>query len=328
MEETRQRRVYTTMAENLTEEVVGQDEPKKGFDIKNLGTGAWIGICAVALVIGLLAGHFLLGGGAPSAINKTTLTESELNTTIATYSDNGTTRNLTAREVIEMTSSLESAKDEDGNYTVPSADNVLYAVRNSIAIADAKNRGINPTDEELLDYAEQSLGQTPDFEAIATSNNLDVDTVKKLLTESYLINQLQVQVGGEQEATEPEYPTEPEYATTNEAGENLSDEEVEANRTEAYKKVSKDYADYIIKLAGDAWNAKKGKWADKDGEYATALADYEFTADGASYDAAYAAYQVAYSQFSDKQSEYYEKVNDYLSDLYAKSSISINTLMQ
>lgn len=316
------------MAEKLTEEVVAQEESKKGFDIKNLGMGAWIGICAAALIVGLLAGHFLLGGGSPSSLNKTALTESELDSTIATYSNNGSAQSLTAREVIEMTSSLDSAKDEDGNYEVPSADNVLYAVRNTIAITEAKNRGIEATDEQLLDYAEKTLGQTPDFESIATSNNLDVDTVKKLLTESYLIHELQAQVGGELDATEPEYPTEPEYATTNENGENLSDEDVEKNRTEAYKKVSKDYADYIIKLAGDAWNAKKGKWADEEGEYATALKDYEFSKDSASYEAAYAAYQVAYTEYSNKQSEYYEKINNYLDELYAKSSISINTLKQ
>lgn len=317
------------MAEKLTEEVVAQEESKKGFDIKSLGTNVWIGVCVAALVIGLLVGRFLLGGGgAPSSLNKTTLSEGELGSEIASYTNNGTSYSLTVREVIEMTSSLESAKDEDGNYAVPSADNVLYAVRNSIAIAEAKSRGINPTDEDLLDYAESTLGQTPDFESIATSNNLDVDTVKKLITESYLIHELQAQVGGELDATEPEYPTEPEYATTNDDGENLSDEEVEANRTEAHKKSTKEYADYIIKLAGDEWNAKKGKWKSEDGEYATALKDYEITKDGATYDAAYAAYQVAYSAYSSKQSDYYQKINDYLSDLYSKSSISIHTLMQ
>ncbi|MBO7674471.1 MAG: hypothetical protein J6S63_05625 [Atopobiaceae bacterium] len=302
---------------------------KKGFNLKNLGTGAWAAICVVALVAGLLIGRFAMGGGgAGAALNKTSLTEGELDTVVATYTNNGTQNSVTARQVIEMTSSLESAKDDEGNYNVPSADNVLYSVRNSIAIAEAKNRGIEATDEQLLDYAEKTLGQTPDFESIATTNNLDVDTVKKLLTDSYLIHELQAQIAGESTATEPTYPTEPEYATTNDAGEDLSDEEIEANRNAAYKNPNADYAKYIIELAGDEWDAKKGTWKSEDGEYATALKDYEIKKDSATYEAAYAAYQVAYSAYSTQQNEQYEKVSDFLGDLYANSSINILTLIQ
>jgi hypothetical protein len=304
-------------------------EAKKGFSLASLGTSAWAGICVVALVAGLLIGHFAMGGGAAaSALNKTTLTEGELDTVVATYTNKGAQNSVTAREVIEMTSSLESAKDEDGNYKVPSADNVLYSVRNSIAIAEAKSRGIEVTDEQLLDYAEKTLGQTPDFESIATTNNLDVDTVKKLLTDSYLIHQLQEEVAGEATLTEPTYPTEPEYEKTNEAGEDLSDEEIEKNRDAAYKTPNADYAKYIIDLAGKEWNAKKGTWKDKDGQYATALKDYEVTNDSATYEAAYAAYQVAYSAYSEEQNSHYQKVSDFLSELYSNSSISINTLIQ
>jgi len=317
--------------ENTAEENTNVEDgaAKKGLDIKNLGTGAWACICVVALVAGILVGHFAMGGAAAGgALNKTTLTESELDTVVATYTNNGTQGSVTAREVIEMTSSLESAKDEEGNYKVPSADNVLYSVRNSIALAEAKNRGIEATDEQLLDYAEKTLGQTPDFESIATSNNLDVDTVKKLLTDSYLIHELQNQVAGESSLTEPTYPVEPEYATTNDDGEALSDDEIEANRDAANKKGNADYAKYIIDLAGDEWDAKKGTWKSEDGEYATALKDYEITKDSATYEAAYAAYQVAYSAYSAEQNDHYQKVTDFLGDLYSNSSISINTLLQ
>lgn len=305
--------------------------------LEKLSMGAWVGITVVALVIGLLIGNFALGGASGSALNKTSLTEAELDTVVATYTRNGGTNSITAREVIEMTSSLESSKDEEGNYTVPSADNILYAVRNTIAIDEAESRGINPTDEELLDYAEQTLGQTPDFESIATSNNLDVDTVKKLLTDSYRIHELQVQVGGEMTATEPEYPTEPEYATTKkvtneetgeETEEDLSDEELEAAQEAAYNEPKKEYAEYIIGLAGDEWDAEKNTWADPEGAYAQALADYEVTNDAATFLAAYAAYQVAYSDYSDAQTAYYDGITQYLSELYGDSTITILTLAQ
>ena len=304
------------------------EENAKKFDIKNLGMNAWIGIAVAALVIGLLLGRFVLGGGAGGALNKTTLTEGELDTVVANYNDNGAAKNITARQVIEMTSSLEASKNEDGNYNVPSADNILYAVRNTIAINEAEKRGINPSDEDLLNYAEQTLGQTPDFEAIATSNNIDVDTVKKLLTDSYRINELQKQIGGEMTATEPEYPKEPEYKTTNDAGEALSDEEIKKNQDEAYNKANADYAKYIINLAGDEWDAEKNTWKSADGPYAQALSSYEIKNDSANYLAAYAAYQTAYTKYSEAQSEYYKGVTDYLSDLYGKSSISILTLKQ
>ena len=247
---------------------------------------------------------------------------------VANYNDNGTAKSVTARQVIEMTSSLEASKNEDGNYNVPSADNILYAVRNTIAINEAEKRGINPSEEELLNYAEQTLGQTPDFEAIATSNNIDVDTVKRLLTDSYRINELQKQLGGDMAVTEPEFPKEPEYKQTNDAGEALSDDEIKKNRDEAYKKANADYAKYIINLAGDEWDAEKNTWKSPDGTYAQALSSYEIKNDSATYEAAYAAYNTAYTKYSEAQSEYYKGVTDYLSDMYDKCSISILTLAQ
>ena len=310
----------------MAEEITTEEGTKKSA-LQNLGVGAWIGIAVATCVIGILIGKFMLGGSG-AALNKTSLTENELNTVVGTYTQGGSSKSITARQVIEMTSSLESAKGEDGNYKVPSADNILYAVRNSIAIAEAESRGINPSDEDLLNYAEQTLGQTPDFESIATSNNLDVETVKNLLRDSYRIHELQNQIGGEMSATEPEYPTEPEYATKNEAGENLPDDQIQKNREEARQKATPEYATYIINLAGDVWDAENNKWKSEDGEYAKALADYQISKDGATYEAAYAAYQHAYSKYSEAQSAYYESVTNYLSDLYAKSSINILTLAQ
>ncbi len=298
----------------MAEEITTEEGTKKSA-LQNLGVGAWIGIAVATCVIGILIGKFMLGGSG-AALNKTSLTENELNTVVGTYTQGGSSKSITARQVIEMTSSLESAKGEDGNYKVPSADNILYAVRNSIAIAEAESRGINPSDEDLLNYAEQTLGQTPDFESIATSNNLDVETVKNLLRDSYRIHELQNQIGGEMSATEPEYPTEPEYATKNEAGENLPDDQIQKNREEARQKAS------------DEWDAENNKWKSEDGEFAKALADYQISKDGATYEAAYAAYQHAYSKYSEAQSAYYESVTNYLSDLYAKSSINILTLAQ
>ncbi len=60
---------------------------------------------------------------------RTTLSEGELNTPIASYTYNGQTKEVTAREVIENTSGLDAAKQSDGTYAVPAADKIIDAVK-------------------------------------------------------------------------------------------------------------------------------------------------------------------------------------------------------
>ncbi len=59
---------------------------------------------------------------------RTTLSEGELNTPIASYTYNGQTKEVTAREVIENTSGLDAAKQSDGTYAVPPADSKINAI--------------------------------------------------------------------------------------------------------------------------------------------------------------------------------------------------------
>ena len=67
---------------------------------RELPTAAWVVIAVAALAIGVAAGHFLLGGvGTVSLSGRTTLSAGELDSTIATYTVNGTTTPITAREV-------------------------------------------------------------------------------------------------------------------------------------------------------------------------------------------------------------------------------------
>ena len=58
-----------------------------------LATPAWVAIAVAALVVGVLAGHFLLGGfsATTSLAGKTTLSTDQLDSTIATYTYNGLT---------------------------------------------------------------------------------------------------------------------------------------------------------------------------------------------------------------------------------------------
>ena len=65
---------------------------------------------------------------------------------------------ISAREAIESQYSLDSVKDEDGNYPAPSADAVLSYVRNRILLEEASKQGIEPVSYTHLDvYKRQPL---------------------------------------------------------------------------------------------------------------------------------------------------------------------------
>ena len=310
--------------DSMAEEVT--NESREGA-LLNLSMGAWIGIAVAALVVGILLGRFALGGGAAGALNKATLTEAELNTVVGTYTYNGKSNSLTARQVIEQNSTLDSAKDADGNYKMPSADNVLSVARNMVIASEADARGITVSDDDLSSYAEDTLG-TSDFASIATSYGMDEETVKALLRQSAQMSKLRDEVVSTDDAGEaPEAPKTPEVPTKDEEGNDLSEEAKTAAQEEANKAVTKEYADYIIKLAGDEWDAEAGKFKSEDGPYATALADYEVKKDGASYEAAQAAYYVAYQDYSTKQSEISTQWTDFVNGLLGNSSISISTMV-
>ena len=53
---------------------------------KGLSTPVWVALVVVALVVGVLGGHFLLGGiGGSSLSGKTTLSEDQLDSVMGTY---------------------------------------------------------------------------------------------------------------------------------------------------------------------------------------------------------------------------------------------------
>ena len=104
----------------------------KGADAA-LPTPAWVCIAVAALVVGVLCGHFLLGGGSSISLSgKTTLTGDQLDSTIATYTYNGKTVDVTARQVISQSKSVDSAANSEGTYDVPVADDVVSYARNAI----------------------------------------------------------------------------------------------------------------------------------------------------------------------------------------------------
>lgn len=271
----------------------------------------WPIIAVVCLAAGIAFGHFVLGGGtgvseAGSPAGVTTVGEDKLDTVVGSYTYNGTSFDVTIRDVIEETSSLEAAKTEEGAYSVPSADSVLSYMRNNIILNAAKEAGITLSDKEVADYALQQLGSS-DYASLAANYGLDEETVKSMITDSAIIDAYRVKVTGVTLPTPPVAPTEPK--------EGKEDEE------------TADYASYIIDLAGDEWDAKKETWADEKGEYATALANYHVTNDAASYEAAQAAYYVASQAYTTKSEEMNTAWKAYYNELFSQCVVTLYSLV-
>ena len=278
---------------------------------RGLGTPAWVAICAVVLVVGVLCGHFLLGGagsGASAGValaGKTTLSEQELDSTIATYTYNGKTVDVTARQVISQSKSVDSAANSDGTYDVPVADDVVSYARNAIVLQAAKDQGISVTDDDLSAYANQMF-QTDDYATIASKYGIDEDTAKQTISDSCMMSKLRDSVVT---ATLPEQPTKP-----TEPAEGQEDTP------------TADYASYIIGLAGDEWDSANNTWASTDGDYYNALSSYEISNDSATYAAAQAAYYVAYSNYSTAYSDYSSQWTTYVNSLLSNASIQLGSL--
>ena len=272
---------------------------------RSLGTPVWIAICAVALVVGVLCGHFLLSNGSGTASGKTALSESDLDSTIATYTYDGSSHAITAREVLQQNGSLENQANSDGSYNVPSADDILSYARNKVVLAEAESQNITVTDDDVSSYAQSTLG-TDDFATIGSNYGLDEDATKSLLHDAAVIKKLRDPVIT---TTVPDQPTAPTAPS-------------DGNEDTA----SADYAQYIINLAGDEWDSTNNTWASTDGAYYSALSTYSISNDSATYAAAEQAYYVAYSNYSTAASQASSEWTTYVNGLLSKTSIQINSL--
>ena len=86
---------------------------------------------------------------------------------------------------------------------------------------------------------------------------------------------------------------------------------------------SKEYADYIIGLAGDEWDAESSTWASQDGPFYSVLSDTDFTADSASYEQALTAYYTAYQEYAEASGEYTSMWAEFQNGLFANADIDL-----
>lgn len=268
----------------------------------------FIGVGAVVLfALGIVIGRFLLGGGgATGSLNgRTTLSEGELNTPIASYTYNGQTKEVTAREVIENTSGLDAAKQSDGTYAVPPADKIIGYVRNALVVAEAQSQGISVSDQEVSDYMQTNF-KTTDVSQVASAYKLSEDVAKKLINDAVIMKKYRDKVLSTKLPDAPQAPTAPEDGNS--------------------ETTSQEYAQYIISLAGSEWDANNNTWASQDGDYYKQLSAYSISKDSASYAAAQTAYQVAMSKYSAVASKASQEWSQKINEILGKASIAVYSL--
>lgn len=277
------------------------------IDVKK-NSKIFIGVGAVVLfALGIVIGRFLLGGGgATGSLNgRTTLSEGELNTPIASYTYNGQTKEVTAREVIENTSGLDAAKQSDGTYAVPAADKIIGYVRNALVVAEAQSQGISVSDQDVSDYMQTNF-KTTDVSQIASAYKLSEDVAKKLINDAVIMKKYRDKVLTTKLPDAPQAPTAPEDGNS--------------------ETTSQEYAQYIIGLAGDEWDDKNNTWASQDGDYYKQLSAYSISKDSASYAAAQTAYQVAMSKYSAVASKASQEWSQKINEILGKASIAVYSL--
>ena len=277
------------------------------IDVKK-NSKIFIGVGAVVLfALGIVIGRFLLGGGgATGSLNgRTTLSEGELNTPIASYTYTGQTKEVTAREVIENTSGLDAAKQSDGTYAVPAADKIIGYVRNALVVAEAQSQGISVSDQEVSDYMQTNF-KTTDVSQVASAYKLSEDVAKKLINDAVIMKKYRDKVLTTKLPDAPQAPTAPEDGNS--------------------ETTSQEYAQYIIGLAGDEWDATNNTWASQDGDYYKQLSAYSISKDSASYAAAQTAYQVAMSKYSAVASKASQEWSQKINEILGKASIAVYSL--
>lgn len=278
-------------------------EKKPSKPARTVPLVATIVAAVVCLVLGGVVGHFCFNG--TSSLGSQTLQEADLDTVVARYTYNGQTYEITAKDVITQSTSLDSAANDDGSYTVPTADSIIDLARNQIMQKVVDAQDITVSDDDMDAYAQQYLGSS-DYATIASNYNMDEDSVKNLVRQSCALFKLRSQVVTAEIPSQPAAPSKPADG--------------------AEDTPTADYATYIINLAGDEWDSETGTWKDSSSTYASALADYQITNDSATYAAAQAAYYVAYQQYSTASQTASQQWTNYVNDQLSKANIEIYTM--
>lgn len=291
-----------------TERRATRTAPRRARQRRGVPTLVWLILIVVAALGGYFAERYLpLKGrvdfGQLGGVK--VIKENQLDKPVANYVLDGKTYQITALEAMVQESSPDKMRNEDGTYLMPSAESVLSAARTAILMREVEKRGIKVSDDDSLAYMKKTFG-TESIEELAREYNMDAATVQERLRESAAMAKLRAEVV----SATAEEPAEP--PTPNEGEEELRTQE---------------FADYIIGLAGDEWDASTGAWAAYDGPYASALREYDVRSDSASYYAAQTAYNVAYQLYADQAANTNDEWTDFVNGLLCEASLALSSVV-
>lgn len=266
----------------------------------------WVCLIIIALLVGFFAGKCLFGIMPLGTMSgKTALTEGQLDSVVATYSNKGRIVSVTARDVLDHTLGLESARDGD-NYSYPTASDTLEYVQNQVLNEEVQAKGIEVSDEDMDAYANKMLGST-DYDTIAAQYGMSVDNVKQAVREAAGVEKLYNQV------------TSQDAANAISAPEECPDAEKDV--------ASEKYGQYITHLLGDEWDTKNERWASTSGKYYSDLKDEKFTSKSATYNQAKKAYDIAVKDASSDEQTASKTWTDYIDGILANASIAIGEII-
>ena len=273
--------------------------PYKNFMNKSFqGKHVLLGVVITALVC--LAISFGVNAASGGGSLGSQIDEGQLDSPVASYTFNGKQENISARDVLSTQGPIEQAKTADGKYAAPSAEAIIDYTRTQVLLKEAEKEGISASDEEVQAFAKDQIGES-DYDALAKTLGADKEQVEKMLKDSTILQKLAKEKQGEQpEAPKP--PTEPEKGKEDKA-------------TEAY-------AEYIIKLAGDQWNAEKGTWANEESPYKAALGDFD--GKKATYKQAEQAFQIAGQTYAMQASSGQDAWRTFINDIFSSVNLEIH----
>lgn len=240
------------------------------------------------------------------ALGITEVDEAGLDTVVGSYSYAGEHHNITVRDVLNSSASLDFVRGSDGGYPVPTADDIIGYARNKIILEEAQNRGLEVSPEEVLAYARDTFGMD-DFAMLGLNFGMDAEAAERLMTDAALMAKLRGQVVTTTTTTQmPELPEAPEAGSENTPTE--------------------DYAKYVLALVGSEWDSEHNSWADTTGPYYEALSGMVVSNEEASYEAALAAYYVAYNIYGSETQFVMGEWTEFVNTLLSQASIEIATL--
>ncbi len=273
---------------------------------------AFVGV--VGVIIGLVIGLFM--GGTTSPLGVTTVPESKLDETIATYKYNGTHK-ATIREIMEDNGSVDFYKttDEKGQevYHVPSSEVVANYVRSQVILDIANEKGIKVTDEEVTEALNHSyhVANEESLASMAKQIGSTPEKIKQMITNQLKKEKLVMDLMGD-DGQLPDPPAKPEAPAEGE----------ESEATAAY-------ADYIRNIVGSAWNNETKQWADENSPYAkTLVGENAFDGEKATYSQANVVFSIAAQNYQDMVTKGQTKAFDTINNALANTSLTVRTLAQ